>query len=226
MTLRNFILLAGLSAFLFGCVIVPRHPHPRGYDDDYYDYSDSPSYQGYFYARIIFIGAIPYYVGDDRVVRPIPHRYREHFRRYNYGTLRRPPVFSRDTEVRDGYPVSRIVYLNGVPYHVGDNRRAQALPHNLRDRFRYTPSREGISPRNDNRIERFDRGRDNRRIEPSGNTRERSRKDRMIFESGRQTSQQPRTNSRSANGRERKEENNRLKFDRRNSRENRDEGRD
>jgi hypothetical protein len=253
MSIRNFMMFAVLSVFLFGCVVAPRPFPSRGYDDNYYGYQDSPSYQGYFYSQIIFIGTIPYYVGDDRIVRPIPYRYREHFRRYDYDRLRRPPAFSRDTEVRDGYPVSRIVYLNGVPYHVGDNRRAQALPNNLRDRFRYTPSREGNFNRNDNRIERFDRGQGNRQIEPSGNTRERNLKDRMIFESGRQngasrdappvdmrgmqqqnqerTSPQQiqrnvREQPRTTTREQRKEKNDRSRFDRKDFRDKRDEGRD
>ena len=254
MSIRNFFLFAGLSVFLFGCVVTPRPFHSRAYDNDYYGYQDSPSYEGYYYAQIIFIGTIPYYVGDDRIVRPIPFRLRDHFRRYDYDRLRRPPVFSRDREVRDGYPVSRIVYLNGVPYHVGDNRRAQALPNNLRDRFRYTPSPQGNFNRNDNRPERFDRGQDNRQIEPSGNTRERERRDdrrdRRMFENERQNGasrdapavdmhrmqQQERTSPQRiernvreqprTTTRERKAENGRSKSESKDSREKRDEGRD
>jgi hypothetical protein len=155
MTVRNLLLLAGLSASLIGCVAYPPPYYAGGYnnqyDNDYYDYRDTPSYQGYYYARIIFIGSIPYYVDGDRQIHQIPPRYRDHFSRYPYQNLHRPPVFSRDKEVRDGYPMSRIIYLNGVPYNVGDNRAAQPLPNNLRQRFRYTPPSQGNAPRNDNR---------------------------------------------------------------------------
>jgi hypothetical protein len=197
MNVRNLILLTGLSAFLLGCVVNPR-PYYAG-DYDYYDYLDTPSYDGYYYARIIFIGNIPYYVYDDRQVRPIPPHLREHFIRYPYQTLHRPPVFSRDKEVRDGYPMSRIIYLNGVPYNVRDNRTAEPLPNKLHQRFRYTPSSEGDFPGDDYRPRQPNQGRDDRHNElpsfgpargnnepPPGNVRDRDRMDRPLFEGGRQ----------------------------------------
>ncbi len=154
MNLRNIILLTGLAAFLTGCVTNPRPVPPRDYDQrydvNYYDYRGTPSYEGYYYARIIFINNVPYYVDDDRYIRPIPPRLHDHFRRYPYDTLGRPPVFSRDAEVRDGYPVSRIIYLDGVPYHVENNRIAQPLPKQLRQHFRYTPANPGNAPANGN----------------------------------------------------------------------------
>jgi hypothetical protein len=166
MNIRNILLLAGLAAFMAGCVIHPRPYPPRyydnPYDDGYYDYRGTPSYEGYYYARIIFISNVPYYVDDDRRIRPIPPRLHDHFRRYSYNTLARPPVFSRDREVRDGYPVSSIIYLDGVPYHVGNDRKAQPLPERLRPRFRYTPSNQGSAPAHDNRPQHFDQ-RDNGR---------------------------------------------------------------
>lgn len=175
MSIRNILFLAGLAILLAGCVIHSRPYPPRDYDDryydDYYDYRSTPSYEGYYYVRIIFISDVPYYVDDDRYVRPIPPRLREHFRRYRYDALGRPPIFSRDREVRDGYPVSRIIYLDGVPYHVGDDRRAQPLPERLRPHFRYAPEHPGNAPANSDRpqppVQRDnDRGRDQREPPP------------------------------------------------------------
>jgi hypothetical protein len=155
MNLRNIILLAGLAVFMSACAFPPGSSSYRDngqpYDDDYYDYRNTPSYEGYYYVRIIFIRDVPYYVDDDRYIRPIPPRLYDHFRRYPYNTLGRPPVFSRDTEVRDGYPVSHIIYLDGVPYHVGNDRIAQPLPEPLQPRFRYTPPNQGNPPAHGNR---------------------------------------------------------------------------
>lgn len=150
MKLRNIPLLAASAAFMAACVANPS-PYPpgyydQGYDADYYDYQGTPSYQGYYYARIIFIGNVPYYVDDNRAIRPIPPQLYDHFRHYPYQNLHRPPVFSRDREVREGYPISRIIYLNGVPYHVGDDRNAQPLPAQMQPRFRYTPNNPGNAP--------------------------------------------------------------------------------
>src|SRR5512143_1942903 len=130
MTLRNIVLILGLATLLGGCVVTPRQfaDYPDNnyyYDNDYYDYYDTPSYEGYYYVRIIFIGNAPYYVDDDRHIRPLPPRVYDHFRRSPYRTSGgRLPVFSRDAEVRDGYPMSRIVYLNNIPYYVGNDRTA------------------------------------------------------------------------------------------------------
>jgi hypothetical protein len=143
MKIRSILLLALLAAFLAGCTVNRSSRYSdfdQPYDDGYYDYRGTPSYEGYYYVRIIFINTVPYYVDDDRYIRPIPPRLHDHFRRYPYNTIGRPPVFSRDTEMRDGYPVSRIIYLDGVPYHVENDRNAQPLPERLRPHFRYTPS--------------------------------------------------------------------------------------
>ncbi|MGB8077668.1 MAG: hypothetical protein WCF09_07315, partial [Gallionella sp.] len=150
MKLRNMVLLAASAVFMAACVANPS-PYPpgyydQGYDADYYDYQGTPSYQGYYYARIIFIGNVPYYVDDNRAIRPIPPQLYDHFRHYPYQNLHRPPVFSPDREVREGYPMSRIIYLNGVPYHVGDDRKAQPLPAQMQPRFRYTPNNPGNAP--------------------------------------------------------------------------------
>ncbi len=127
--------------------------------------ANTPSYEGYYYARIIFISNVPYYVDDDRYIRPIPPRLHDHFRRYPYNTLGRAPVFSPDREVRDGYPVSSIIYLDGVPYHVGNDRNAQPLPERLQPRFRYTPN-QGNAPAHDNRRQQFEPRDDLRKNEP------------------------------------------------------------
>ncbi len=155
MNLRNIVLLTGLAALMGGCVVTPRSYPPQAYypesggyyyDDYYYDYHDTPSYEGYYYARVIFIGSIPYYVDDDRRIRPIPPQLQDHFRRYPYGSIGRGPVFSPEREVRNGYPMSRIVYFNNVPYYVEDGRAARPLPNNLQDRFRYSPPVYGNRP--------------------------------------------------------------------------------
>ena len=154
MNLRNMLLLTGLAVFLAACTNTSHSNYryyDQRYDDSYYDYRSTPSYQGYYYERIIFIRNVPYYVDDDRYIRQIPPRMYDHFRRYPYDTLGRPPMFSPDTEVRDGYPVSRIIYLDGVPYHVGNDRIAQPLPERLRQHFRYTPGDQGNAPANGNR---------------------------------------------------------------------------
>lgn len=204
MNLRNIVLLAGLAVFMAGCVINPRPLPPRDfdhrYDDDYYDYRSTPSYEGYYYARIIFISNVPYYVDDDRYIRPIPPRLHDHFRRYPYDTLGRPPVFSRDAEVRDGYPVSRIIYLDGVPYHVENDRIAQPLPERLHQRFRYAPANQGNAPANGNRPQppaqspaQHDNGRNNeppvhvqdrKRDETGPNGPDRERIKQPLFERG------------------------------------------
>ncbi len=189
MNIRNFILLAGLSALLLGCVV---HSRPYANDYDYYDYRDTPSYEGYYYARIIFIGGFPYYVYDDRQVRPIPPQYRDHFSRYPYQSLNRPPVFSPDREVRDGYPMSHIIYFNGVPYNVRDNRSAEPLPDKLHQRFRYTPTSQDNFP--GNATQPVNPGRDGRHNEPTArgnneppdNMQNRDRADHTRVEDGRQ----------------------------------------
>jgi hypothetical protein len=136
------IFMAALAFMMAGCVTSPRagYVYDQPYDEGYYDYRGTPSYEGYYYVRIIFIRDVPYYVDDDRYIRPIPPHLYDHFRNYPYSTLGRTPVFSRDREVRDGYPVSRIIYLDGIPYNVGNDRKAQPLPERLQQRFRYAPA--------------------------------------------------------------------------------------
>lgn len=147
MSLRKLVLLGGLATILGGCVVAPA-PHSRVQyeddyyysDDDYYDYYNTPSYQGYYYVRVIFIGNTPYYVGDDRHVRPIPRHLHPHFIKYRKKYKdRHAPYFSRDTEVRDGYHMSRMVYFNDRPYYVEDGRVARPMPNHMQERFRYAP---------------------------------------------------------------------------------------
>lgn len=159
MSLRKLVLIGSLATVLGGCVVAPApHAHRGGYyddnyyysDDDYYDYHATPSYEGYFYVRVIFIGNIPYYVDDDRHVRPIPRHLHDHFRKSPYRNRdRHAPYFSRDREVRDGYNMSRVVYFDGVPYYVEDGRVARPLPNHMHDRFRAAPFARD-NGRNDN----------------------------------------------------------------------------
>lgn len=172
MILRNIVLLAALAVFQAGCIVVSQPSQPRDngnrgtegsrppivlrpipprsndsrVNNGFHDYRSAPSYEGYDYARVIFINNIPHYVHDDRRVRPIPPQLHDHFRRYPYGAIGRPLVFSGGSEVRDGYPLSRIVYLNDVPYHVTDDRIAWPLPGHLHLRFRYLPSNQAAAP--------------------------------------------------------------------------------
>ncbi len=189
MPLRHLILTASLATLLGGCVVAP-HPHDHQVyhedhyyysDDDYYDYYDTPSYEGYYYVRVIFIDSTPYYVDDDRHVRPIPRHLHDHFRRSPYRRSdRRVPVFSRDSEVRDGYQMSRVVYLNGVPHYVGDGRDARPLPSQMRERFP-VPSQQnnGVNPSN-RRIPLQHRG-DERGQVPPAYGRERGRDESRGF---------------------------------------------
>ena len=152
------------------CAMPPGSSYYRDYDqpygDEYYDYRGTPMYEGYYYARIIFIGNIPYYVDDYRNIRPIPPRLYDHFRMYPYSTLG-PPVFSRDRGMRDGYPLSSIIYLNNVPYNVGINRIAQPLPERLRPHFRYPSSKRGNDPRYGTHTQPFGQHDNSRNNDPS-----------------------------------------------------------
>ena len=190
MNMRNFILLAVLSVTMLGCVVVPA-PFPdevvRSDDYYYYDYRDTPSYEGYFYVRIIFIGGIPYYVDDELQAQPIPRHLRKHFIDYPYQDLRRSPGFGRNRGEREGYSMSRIVYFNGIPYYVEENRKAQALPNNVRNRFPYTPAnQESNERRNERRDESPAFGRNRRDDDSQGYSRERDNTMSPRFERRRQ----------------------------------------
>lgn len=152
MILRNTVLLGALAAFLSGCIVVSHPGQPRRHDSQHdnkaRDTQVATSHEGYFYTRVIFINNVPCYVYDDRSVRPIPPHLHNHFRKYSYGTIREPLVFSGDAEVRDGYAMSRIVYLNGIPHHVTDDRVARPLPGHLHRRFGQAPTNQASAPGN------------------------------------------------------------------------------
>ncbi len=136
MTLRTTALILGLAALAGGCTVAPRHDvrvYPR---DQHVVVHEHDAYEGYYYVRIVYLGGVPWYVDDDLRARPLPPHLRSHFR---YGTWARslPPSFGRDAGVRDGYRLSRIVYVDGVPHHVDEGRHARPIPSRLRSRFAY-----------------------------------------------------------------------------------------
>ncbi|HTN93499.1 MAG TPA: hypothetical protein VMJ33_02865 [Gallionella sp.] len=150
MKVRNLLLPAGLAVFMAACAMPQGSSYYSDYDqpfeDDFFDYQGTPSYEGYYYERIIFLGNIPYYVDDYRMIRPIPPYLYDRFRVYPYSTFG-PPVFSRDRRMRDGYPLSSIVYFNGIPYSVGNDRIARPVPDRLQPHFRYPSPNHGNDPR-------------------------------------------------------------------------------
>lgn len=154
MTLRAIVMVAGLATLVGGCSTPsePRHHDDRGYPYDHRVYRDTDSYQGYYYVRIIYISGTPWYVDDYRRVRPIPRHLHSHFQHSTW-VRSLPPRFGRDREVRDGYDVSRIVYINNVPHYVDDDRRARAVPDRVRSRFDYqvVVPRQGDGRRDDDR---------------------------------------------------------------------------
>jgi hypothetical protein len=185
MSLRKLVLIGSLATVLGGCVVAPApHAHRGGYyddnnyysDDDYYDYHATPSYEGYFYVRVIFIGNIPYYVDDDRHVRPIPRHLHDHFRKSPFRNRdRHAPYFSRDREVRDGYDMSRVVYFNNVPHYVENGRVARPLPNHMHDRFRAAPFGRDNDRSNDGRFT------PDRRNEPPSYGRDRDRRESPVY---------------------------------------------
>ncbi len=138
MTLRTMVIVAGLAALAGGCSTPsePRQQDDRGYPYDHRVYRDTDSYQGYYYVRIIYINGDPWYVDDYRRVRPIPRHLHSHFQ-YSTWVRSLPPRFGREREMRDGYDLSRIVYINDVPLYVDDDRRTRAVPDRLHNRFEY-----------------------------------------------------------------------------------------
>ncbi len=137
MTFRTLVVVAGLAT-LAGCSTPsePRQHDNRGYPYDQRVYRDTDSYQGYYYVRIIYIGGDPWYVDEYRRVRPIPRHLHSHFQ-HSAWVRSLPPRFDREREMRDGYDISRIVYINDVPHYVDDDRRTRAVPDRLRSRFDY-----------------------------------------------------------------------------------------
>ena len=147
MTRRTTVLILGMAALAGGCTVTPHHHEVRDYpderrvihEDDAYErhviYEDD-AYEGYYYVRIVYLGGVPWYVDEDLRARPVPPHLRSHFR---YGAWSRsaPPSFGRDSGMRDGYRLSRIVYIDGIPHHVDEGRHARPIPTRLRSRFAY-----------------------------------------------------------------------------------------
>lgn len=127
--MRFIAIIAAFTFFLTGCTY---HRVAHGP----YHGSGPEMYQGYYYARIIYIERVPYYIHDDRRARPIPPHLRHHFR-YPLSVRTLPPGYGNDRGKRDGYEVSRIIYLGDVPHYVQDDRHARALPPGVREKFRY-----------------------------------------------------------------------------------------
>jgi hypothetical protein len=136
MNIRAMVIVAGLAALAGGCAVTPRQYEDRGYQQDHPVYRENDSYEGYYYARVVYIDGDPWYVDDYRRARPIPRHLHSHFRNSSW-TRSLPPRFSQGTVVRDGYPLSRIVYINDVPHHVDNDRRARPVSAKLRSRFSY-----------------------------------------------------------------------------------------
>jgi hypothetical protein len=137
MTIRNMVMVAGLAAVASGCVVAPGHYEGRRVETSHrVVYHENDSYEGYYYARVVYISGVPWYVDEYRRARPIPRHLHAHFRHSSWARSL-PPRFSQDTVVRDGYPLSRIVYVNDTPHHIDDDRRARPLPTRLRSRFSY-----------------------------------------------------------------------------------------
>lgn len=135
MNIRTLLIAAGLATLAGGCTYTPDYDG-RGYGPGYPVYRDTDAYGGYFYVQIIYIDGEPWYVDDYRHAHPIPPHLRSHFRNSSW-TRSLPPRFGRDDEMRDGYRLSRIVYVNDVPVYVDDDRRARPLPERVRSRFSY-----------------------------------------------------------------------------------------
>lgn len=155
MTFRTMMIVAGLATLAGGCAVTSDDPRPRDvrvYPQDRPIYRETDSYEGYFYFRIIYISGTPWYVDDYRRVRPIPRHLHSHFA-YSTWVRSLPPRFGRDRVVRDGYDLSRIVYINNVPHYVDDDRRARQMPDQVRNRFDYrvVVPQQGADRRDDDR---------------------------------------------------------------------------
>lgn len=145
MCIRKVFLLSILALFLAGCVVQvrPAVRHSPHNEEEYHDTRSNPSYMGFYYARIVFIQGMPYYVDDERHIRQIPLKFHSHFVSYPYDRISKPLAFSQDNEVRDGYRMSRIIYFDGTPFQVNDDRSAYPLPKRLHPRFVFSPSAQG-----------------------------------------------------------------------------------
>lgn len=137
MTRRTSALILGLAALAGGCTVTTHHEPVRvAYPDDRRVIHEDDAYEGYYYVRIVYLGGVPWYVDDDLRARPIPPHLRGHFR-YAAWSRSMPPRFGHDQGMRDGYRLSRIVYIDGVPHHVDEHRHARPLPTRVRSRFAY-----------------------------------------------------------------------------------------
>lgn len=144
MNKRRTAIVVGLAALAGGCTITPRHQEVRVYErdrhvvyeNDRHVVYETDAYEGYYYVRIVYLNGVPWYVDEDLHARPVPPHLRGQFRHASW-VRSAPPRFSRDPRVRDGYALSRIVYINGAPYHVDDDRRVRPIPSRLRSRFAY-----------------------------------------------------------------------------------------
>ena len=135
MNIRTLLIAAGLAT-LAGCAVGPYWDDEGVYGPGYPVYRDTDFYEGYYYVQIIYIDGEPWYVDDYRRAHPIPPHLRSHFRNSSWARSL-PPRFGRDDDMRDGYPLSRIVYVNDVPVYVDDDLRARPLPSHLRNEFPY-----------------------------------------------------------------------------------------
>lgn len=142
MSIRTTAIVLGLAALAGGCTVTPRHQEVRVYQHDgpviqeRYVIRETDAYEGYYYVRIVYLNGIPWYVDEDLRARPVPRHLHSHFQDASWARSM-PPSFSRDSRMRDGYDLSRIVYINGVPHHVDGDRRARPIPSKLRKRFPY-----------------------------------------------------------------------------------------
>lgn len=142
MNIRTLLIAAGLATLAGGCTVTPDYDD-RGYGPGYPVYRDTDAYDGYFYVQIIYIDGDPWYVDDYRRAHPIPPHLRSHFRNASWARSL-PPRWGHDDNMRDGYRLSRIVYVNDAPVYVDDDRRARPLPAQVRSRFTY---QEVVTPR-------------------------------------------------------------------------------
>jgi hypothetical protein len=136
MTLRTTAIILGLAALAGGCTVNTYHDDVGDYQYDERVIHEDDAYEGYYYVRIVYLNGIPWYVDDDLRARPVPAHLRGQFR-YSSWARSLPPSFGRDSGERDGYRLSRIVYINGVPHTVDADRRARPIPPGLRSRFSY-----------------------------------------------------------------------------------------
>jgi hypothetical protein len=136
MTLRPTALVLAMAALASGCVVTPGHYESRETRYEHREYHAGDAYEGYYYVRIVYFNGAPWYVDDDLRARPVPRHLHAHFRDTSW-TRSMPPRFHDHDEVRDGYRLSRVIYINDVPHHVDDGRHVRPLPSRLRNRFAY-----------------------------------------------------------------------------------------